>query len=175
MRPARVGVINRLRKEKEMEMVWLNLVFVAISVLVAIGSLWVAILSLRKSQQTQNKMLQIETERENDRQLEKQKAKIKAHLEHLQHGRYELIIENYGTSKARNIEVMLNEKPLSDFNDIQPPIISDFAIEPQSSFSCHWKTGDPDRPPFEAVIRWSDDSGQPGHWCGTLNHPTTSK
>lgn len=139
-------------------------------------SIVVAIIAFIKSQQMQNKMLEIEKAREKDRQIEKQKANITARLQHLQKsGRYELIIENNGVSEARDINVTLNGKLLSDFNDIQPSITNSTTIGPQSNVSYHWKTGHPNIPPFNLEITWSDDSKQTGIYHTTLSHPTTPK
>ena len=161
------------------------IIAIVVSGVFAIITTWVSIKSFRKStkalaesQQTQDKMLKIEQAREHDRQLAKQSAareKQSAALttEKLKHksGYYILNINNFGSSEARNIKVTLDDKPLSEFPNINPDPDANDTIGHDSTLPFRWKTSHVLSPPFKAKISWSDDSGEDGLYETTLVHP----
>lgn len=104
---------------------------------------------------------------------EKLKANIKHELNHRQkHGRYELVIKNIGPAEAREVEPMIDTNPLTDINSIEPKIQRMPTIAPGSLFTFHWKTSDTPNISGELKIIWSDNSGKPGCYVTTLQHPT---
>jgi len=141
-----------------------------IAVVVSFLSFGFSIAAFFKSQRTQDKMFNIEQARENDRQLEKRSANLKAKLEH-KFGDYKLNINNYGSSEARNIKVTLNKKPLSKFPNISPDPDADYTIGSDSTLCFRWKTSSKLPPPFDAIIKWSDDSGIDRDYKTRLEHP----
>ncbi len=121
------------------------------------------------------KKLKIEQAREHDRQDKARCANFTTKFNRLgQHGCYELIIENNGASEARDVTVMLNEKPILELKSVQPEISSIPKIGPNSNVSYQWLCAGNPRPPYHLEITWSDDSKKSGYYGTTLIHPITS-
>ena len=148
-----------------------------VSVLALGVSVWAIIKSRRASRrslQTNNKMLYIEKERDRDRQDEARCAKLIPKFEHLQQfGRYALHIINSGASEARDVAVVLKEKPISELKNIEPKNSQIPKIGSGSEVIYNWPCANNPPPPFPLEITWSHDSKRPGYNSTTLTHPTT--
>lgn len=141
-----------------------------IAIFISIISLIKSVRATREGTDVQKRILLIEQARENDRIIESRKAKLFANLvkETDQRGisRYLLKIENRGLSQARDVQVLLNGKHLSEtpiaFNKEISRISPGQTIHYQVLFSFS-------SPAYEVSITWSDDSGQPGTFTSILS------
>ena len=150
--------------------VTIGIAFVSLGV-----SIWAVVESKkanRRSLKTNHKMLEIEQQREKERQDKEQRANITTKFEHLQQqGHYVLQIKNNGASEGRDVKVVLGEKPISEFRNIDPKIPRIPMIGPGSSVSYTWPCANNSCPPLFLEITWSDDSKKLGHYSTTLTHP----
>jgi heme exporter protein D len=139
-----------------------------VGIIIAVGSLIVAIVALVVSSRTQKKLVQIEEQREADR-LEKSKAaELSAEIRPTSRGSDRLFITNSGECEARNVEVRIGNKPLAEHPAAVKGEEIPKLIGPGSSVSCLLAFSFGCGPPFELEITWDDDSGKGKHYRTTL-------
>lgn len=145
--------------------------------LLSIAAIIVSILAFKKSQKTQNRLVDIEEAREKDRLSEKQKAYLTALIAEEKLSRsvgsriyrkYYLVVENKGLSEARKIKLLLADKPALEHPAVQKPQKEVEHIGPQSSFRYEFAQGFMRELPLKAEVTWEDGSGEPGKYTTTL-------
>lgn len=130
-----------------------------------------------KSRKMEKKLLEIEEAREEDRLAEKQKANLTAEIitkESPRSGSIKidrkcyLQIENKGLGEARNIKLVLDNKPVMEHPGISKPQSEVKRVGPESKFRHELAvTGGPNVPSY-VEITWEDDSGELGFYGTTL-------
>jgi hypothetical protein len=172
-----------------LELVILGVAWDAAEVYIALGALAVSIYSLWQSgkanalsHQTDRRMIEIEEDRDKAdaardkaNELEARKALVRAMLvdtdEYLFHGT--LRLKNTGRGPSRNISVELDGIPLNDHPVVRQRPITIPDLGPTFPFDIQLLIPDEvDEEavtqseivtlPSSAVVRWTDDSGQPG-------------
>jgi hypothetical protein len=132
-------------------------------------SIVVASIAMYTSWRTQKRLVEIEEVRERDRQKEMRKADLAARLKD-DDSRDLLVIENKGPAEAREIVILLNGKPLSEYEGFVGDQKEIRKVGPYSSFHylmvlcCGMELS------FEITITWKDDSGEPGLYQTTLTY-----
>jgi hypothetical protein len=136
-------------------------------------SVWAILTSRRankRSQKAQARLVAIEESRERDRVLHGRQARVRAWMESGNRGSCELIIVNDGDAAARDLQLIMDDKPLFECPALgrkgssPPPLIGPGGRIPYPlaiTASCH--------PPFSLKIRWQDESGIPGLYETTLD------
>lgn len=138
----------------------LSIIAVIISAMVAVYTY----LQGRKSNQLQERIVQLEEQREQDKQVAANQADVKAEIvqKPTNHGKLskKFRIYNSGESQARNIRVWIDDEPVYDvgFIHIDEPFIEilapgshvDFITSFSNDTPLNWKT----------TILWDDDSGK---------------
>lgn len=137
------------------------------SLVVAIIALIVSVLSNRKANATQERLVEIEEQREKDRQAQRLSAQLRAELRKKGNS-YRLVIINQGDAEARNVRVMMDGKPLSEHNvavsnDRLPDVVG-----ANAEVSCLLAITQGNAPPFDIEIKWDDDSGNDKEYRTTL-------
>ncbi len=134
--------------------------------LVSIG---IASAAMYTSWRTQKRQVEIEEIRERDRQRGMRKADLVARLKD-DDGRDLLVIENKGPAEASEIVILLNGKPLSEYQGFvggQPDIRR---VGPYSSYHYLMALTMGMDLSFEITIAWVDDSGEAGRYLTTLTY-----
>ena len=139
-------------------------------IVLAFGSLVVAIIALCKTGRLQARVVEIEEQRESDRQVEKQKASLRHKTrrggrreftldgKHYATDLYFVDIVNKGAAKARNFSVLFDGKAKHRAVRVVPP---DNPIDPDGR--AEFQLAPPDIAlPKRITITWEDDSGEPG-------------
>jgi hypothetical protein len=137
--------------------------------MLSIFSIGVAGVAMYTSWKTQKRQVEIEEIREMDRQKEMRKANLVARLVD-DNGRNLLVVENKGPAEARDIVILPNGKPLSEYEGFvgdQPEIRK---VGPYSSFHYLMVLTSGMNPSFEIAITWIDDSGVAGLYQTTLTY-----
>jgi hypothetical protein len=152
-----------------------NILLGVIGVVIAAGSLIVAIIALLKSlgaqkeaNEVQRRLVGIEEKREIDREGQARKAVLRPSLRKTDKASYRLQIANDGMEEARNVRVLLDGQPSSKHctavgGDTIPALIG-----PNSTVSCLLAVHMQCAPPFDIEISWEDDSGDAGSFKGVL-------
>lgn len=147
-----------------------------VGVVIASGSLVVAIIALLKrsraqqeAKDVQRRLVAIEEQRESERRAQAQRAVLRPALCKTGSADCRLYLSNAGPVEARNVKVLLNGKPLNEHPAALPNDTLPALIGPESQVSCPmvFAIGTP-LPPFEIEITWEDDSGHPGLYKGML-------
>jgi len=145
------------------------------SVLVATGSLVVAIIALIKSGRAQHRatdaqqrIVKIEEQREQNRRAQALQAILRPELRKTGRNSDRLYIVNQGAAEARNIRVEMDGKPLAEHpaavrNDPMPDFVG-----PDSEIGCLLAFHMQCTPPFDLKITWDDDSGKDRIYRTTL-------
>ncbi len=136
---------------------------------ISLISVFVAVAAMYTSWKTQKRQVEIEEIREKDRQKEMHKADLVALLID-DNGRDLLVIDNKGPAEAREIVILLNGKPLSEYQGFvrnQPEIR---AVGPYSSFHYLMALTMGMDLSFEITITWVDDSKEVGRYLTTLTY-----
>ena len=130
------------------------------SILIAIGSLLVSILSLISSHRNQRRIVLIEEQRQRERELTALQASLRPELRKTEKGSYRLCLVNSGKAEARNVRVKLGGMPLNEHPVAVRGSDIPTLIGANSEVSCLLAItlGSPP-PPYEIEIRWDDDSG----------------
>jgi hypothetical protein len=135
-------------------------------VIIAMGSLIVAIIAMRKSFHAeqeaiaaQRRIVEIEEWREKERRLDALQAKLQAELREMGNGSERLYLVNLGRAEARNVKVSFDGKPLEEHcasvgGDSLPSLVG-----PGAEVSCLVSITNVCAPPFQCEVRWDDDSG----------------
>lgn len=146
-----------------------------LGVLVAAGSLCVAVIALRRSgraaaeaNDVNRRMVAIEEQRESERRANAQRAVLRPSLRKSGTSSYRLVVENAGASAARNVDVRLDGKPFGEHdaaiqNDTLPTMVG-----PSSEVTCLLGLHLQCAPPFQIEMTWDDDSSERGRYEGTL-------
>lgn len=146
-----------------------------IGVVIAAGSLVVAILALRRSDNAQReanevqlRLVELEEQREAERKSRESKAMLVPSLRKTDKSNYRLQIVNDGMAEARDVRVLLDGTPSSKHcsavgGETIPPIVG-----PGSTVSCLLGIHMQCAPPFNIEISWEDDSGDSGSFKGVL-------
>lgn len=132
-------------------------------------SIAVASIAIYTSWRTQKQLVEIEEVRERDRQKEMRKADLVSRLKDGD-GRDLLVIENKGPAEAREIVILLNGKPLSEYEGFVGDQKEIRKIGPYSSFHYRLALCYGMELSFEITITWIDDSGEPGFYKTTLTY-----
>ena len=152
-----------------------NAAFVA--TLLSICAIVVSGIAFRKSHKTQNRLVKIEEARERDRLKQQKKADLVAQIvsevESQQARRtikkYMLRIENKGLAEARDVKVVLDDKPVLEHPAVVGNQQEGTQIGPQSCFDYLLGYSMNTPKPACAVITWSDDSGEHGSYKTSLS------
>lgn len=141
-----------------------------VTFLVSIISIIIAIIALTTSIRTQKRQLAIEEKREQDRLSEMNKADLTAQLvsKSSRPHDYLLRIENKGLSEARDLKILLDDLPILKHPAIPQGLEEIRQIGPQSPVQYLMDISQDNHPPFDILITWSDDSGEPGTYKTTL-------
>ncbi len=146
-----------------------------VGVVIAGGSLVVAIVALRRSARAaaeanaaQRRLVAIEEARESERRTQSQRALLRPSLRKTGKSDYRLCVSNAGASAARDLRIMLDGKPLAEHDaavtgDTLPDLVG-----PHSEVTCLLALHMQCAPPFQIELAWKDDSEQPGSFKGTL-------
>jgi hypothetical protein len=137
-------------------------------ILIPAGSLLVSIIALlnsnraqRKAIDAQSRIVEIEEQREKEKKLEAVRARVRPQLRAVGNS-YRLYLVNEGAAEARNVQVRLDGRPLSE----HPAAIKGSSlpsyIGPGAEVSCLLAISQSCHPPFEIQIHWEDDSGIDG-------------
>ncbi len=126
----------------------------------------------------QKRQLEIEEARENDRIRNSNKAQLRAYIKkevesqrmHHTVWKHLLRIENMGLAEAREIKVILDDKPLFEHPTILKGQRKITQIGPQSHFDYTLALTMGAPIPSRVQITWSDDSGEPGDYKTSLNY-----
>ena len=145
-----------------------SLLISALSFVVSGLATWIAWKAHRENVGLQQRMLEIEEQRERDRRLSASQARLYPKLREVSSSSCRLYLVNSGMAAARNVRVMLDDKPLAD----HPAAVQDdpmpTEVGPNSEVSCllgcDFKCG----PPFQIEVHWEDDSGSDRTYRGIL-------
>jgi len=151
---------------------WVNVGLTAIAAIVSIWAILAARSANKRSNDTQERLVKIEESREQDKKKARLVAQIvnevvgqKAHQTIKKHL---LQIENKGLAEARDIQLILDEKPVLE----HPAIVKDqkeiIQIGPQSHFDYLIVYCSNTPRPEKVEITWMDDSGEPGRYQTSL-------
>ena len=139
---------------------------VLVSTLLSVAAIILSYLAHR----TSRKALRIEETRERDRLAATRKAALRARI--IKSGSIEsLLLENTGQAEARDIEARLDGAPFCD----HPVAFKDecefgpLGPGSQARYPLKLVHGGPG-PPFDLVLTWHDDSGEPGRYRTTLTY-----
>ncbi len=146
-----------------------------VGIIIAMGSLVVAIIALRKSlhaqreaNAAQRRIVEIEERREKERRLDALRAKLQAEFKDLGDGSQRLYLLNRGVAEARNVTVrldgMLLEEHCAGVRGVSLPAL----IGPGAEVSCLLGISHQCAPPFQCEVRWDDDSGSDRVYRTTL-------
>ncbi len=136
---------------------------------VAVASLVVSIIALRKGQSTQQRVLAIEEEREADRKRRALKAELQARIVKDERNNDWLEINNRGEAAATEVDVRLDGIPVADHPGVgvqQDELVQ--MIGPHSNARYLLILTMQECPPYEIAITWQDRSGEPGEYRTTL-------
>lgn len=140
-----------------------------VTFIISVVSIIISGSAMITSWKTQKRLIEIEEAREKDRLKDMRKADLMARL--VKDGRDLLIIENRGPAEAREISILLNGRPLSEFPAFLLKQSEIHRIGAYSSF--HYRMVfcaglKPIEYAPEITITWIDDSGEPGAYQTTL-------
>jgi len=109
---------------------------------------------------------------------EKKKANLTAHITKEKMSRtrtsriytkYYLVVKNNGLSEARNVKLLLADKPVLEHSAVQNSQKDEIKhIGAQSSIKYEFSNGFMRELPLKTEIAWEDDSGKPGKYSTTL-------
>lgn len=81
-----------------------------------------------------------------------------------------LTIMNSGQSAAHCLEILVNGKPVNEYQEFLPKLEGTASIGPVGRLDLRmtfFMEGEL-RPPFEVTLAWDDESGMRGEWAGTI-------
>jgi len=149
-------------------------VIALIAVVIAALALYNSWRTGKQSNDIQRRLVQIEQTRDHDRAIQSLKAALRPKLHSTQNINrrskdYQLVIENSGQGTARNVKAFLDGKPLLEHPALPGGMQEVSLIGSGSgiSYPLFIAMGGP-RPPFEFMVTWDDDSGEPGRYSTTL-------
>ena len=150
----------------------ISIIAVGISA-IAIG---VSIWTHNRNHKLQARIVALEEARETDRLTEKKKAILTAHIvsgsyPNIAGGQtpeYKLRIENKGLGEARDVKVILDDKPILEHPAIPQGTSEVTKVGPNSPIQYLLSLSMQTTPPFILEITWEDDSGEPGEYSTTL-------
>ena len=137
--------------------------------LIAVISLIMSAIAIYTAWITQKRQVEIEEIREKDRQKDMRKANLVARLKN-DDGRRLLVIENKGPSEARDITILLNGRPLSEYQGFVQQKEEIRSVGAFSSFHYLMVLVMGMDLSFEIAITWVDDSEETGHYNTTLTY-----
>lgn len=145
-----------------------------VGIIIAMGSLVVAIIAMRKSldaqreaNSAQRRVVEIEEGRERQRRLASLQAKLRAELRGVR-GADRLYLVNDGEAEARNVQVRLDGKPFAEHCAVIGDSSLPMFVGARAEVSCLLAIYQQCAPPFECEIRWDDDSGTDRSYRTTL-------
>ncbi len=153
-----------------------SLIISIIAAVVSAIAIGVSIWTHNRNHKLQARIVALEEAREKDRLAEKQKANLAAQIvsdsyKNIAGGqtpRHKLRIDNSGIVEAQNIKITLDDNPLLEHPAIPPNTEEVTKVGPSSFFQYLLALSTQTAPPFELVITWEDDSGEPGKYSTTL-------
>ncbi len=145
-----------------------SLIISIIAAVISAIAIGVSIWTHNRNHKLQARIVALEEAREKDRLAEKNKANLAAQIAQNRDGRPVLRILNNGFAEARNIKVVLDNKPVLEHDGIFKNQKEICQVGPQSSFQYLQFLCDQLDPPNEVKITWEDDSGEPGEYSTTL-------
>jgi len=125
-----------------------------------------------RANELQEQMLGIERQRDADRLAQQHRANVVIKLQPLMiDGRvraWQLVLVNNGRVEARNIRVKLDGRSIDDLDwVVKPKTGKEMPLGAENTYSWHigsnWRP-----PPWDAIVEWDDESGQPGRYQTTL-------
>lgn len=145
-----------------------------LALIVSIGSLVVAVIALRRTSHAETRLLAIEEIRERDRVIHGKRARLTGTTRKDEHARFILEISNNGEAEAQNVSVVLDGLPLHEHPVIPKqrlpnPPSDGFTLGPASHVRYILGPTQQTRGPFTLLLRWADESGQPGDYKTTLS------
>jgi hypothetical protein len=150
-----------------MEHPWLANTIAGLALLASIAALWLGARANRQANATQRRLLEIEEQRDKERRADATRANLRAELRDLGDYDRRLYIINDGFAAARDVEITLEGVPLGEC-EIAYQGSPGTVIGPRTEASCPLAIHDGCQPPFEILITWQDDSGEPREYRSTL-------
>ncbi|MGI9250587.1 MAG: hypothetical protein ACR2PR_05265 [Pseudohongiellaceae bacterium] len=140
----------------------------AISIIVAILALVSSLCTGQRQVKLQKRVVGIEKSREQARITELLKANIRAELKKVDN-RWRLILKNTGRCAARNLTIILDDKPLLQHVALKYSTHKEVhEIGPESDISYAMDIRRVCEPPFDFKATWDDDSDIKGSYNTTL-------
>jgi hypothetical protein len=119
---------------------------------------------LQKQVELQDRLAQVEQSRESVRL----QARLRAEIRRVGRSDYRLAIRNTGEVGARNVAVMLDNRPILTHGTIlkgQPEITE---VGPESEITYLLSITHSCAPPSQVLVTWEDDSGKTGRFATVL-------
>lgn len=140
-----------------------------VAAVISIASLVLAAIALVKSSRAQNRALAIEETREADRKRRAQKAQLVARIAKDEGGSYWLEIANQGEAEARGVQFTLDGKGPDAHEGLEKRSDErEWRIGPHGTARFLLILTMMERPPYDVVVTWDDDSEEPGEFRTTL-------
>lgn len=126
-------------------------------VIVGLGSLVVAIIAFRKSSAAQHRIIEIEEQRDHERKTESLQASLRPELRKTGKHTHRLYLVNEGACDARNIQVEMDGKPLSEHPAAVKNAPMPDLVGPKGEIGCILGLHMQCTPPFKLKVTWDDD------------------
>jgi len=154
-----------------------SLIISIIAAVISAIAIGVSIWTHNRNHKLQARIVALEEAKEKDRLTEKKKACLTAKITKEEgqnsglittYRRYYLHIENKGLSEARNVKIVLDDKPVMEHPGIRKTQSEVKQIGPESPFRYEFEEGFMRNLPLKVEITWEDDSGEHGQYSTTL-------
>jgi hypothetical protein len=145
----------------------ITVLFSGLSVVVSVVAILVSIDVAKKNEKLQKRLVYVEETREKER-IEQSRTAYLLPQRFKANKMGTLRIENRGDAEARNIEVIINNKPLSLWEEFIDKEINPISAHSNCEFKFRWNQGEISNS-WKVSISWTDDSGKPGMYQGNLN------
>ena len=128
-----------------------GLAMLLVAVLAVLVSIWVARMKAAS--------LKIEQQRERNRIERGRRADLKPELRRTDGGFWRLVIANHGEAEARNMRIVMDEKPLREHAAFPCNQTVPDRVGAGGEVSCVLGLAGKCAPPFKINLTWDDDSG----------------
>jgi len=148
-----------------------SLIISIIAAVISAFAIGVSIWTHNRNHKLQARIVALEEAREKDRLAEKQKANLTARIMRepgTRNMRDLLVIENSGHGEARNIKIILANKPILEHPAVLQGTNEVTKVGPNSHIQYLLALCMGNYPPFDIEITWEDDSGESGKYSTTL-------
>ena len=131
--------------------------------------IFMGVLNNRRERSIQGRLLAIEEERREHQRTEAKRARLRSYMQKsTQPGTYHIVIRNEGEAVARNLQVILDDKPILEHPAIPHGVAEPRRIGPKSEIKYLAAIDGDCSPPFDLLVRWKDESGEDGEYETTL-------